>query len=318
MFVATLGQNRFGYYLVPAVSVVIGWWATRMLDWGGVPWTGNPHPAIVTRIPFQREVAVILIAGLAVAPNIVPAAITTTRAGGMPDYWFTAMEFLRRQTPEPFGTDDYYYARYAADSPVAAHAAQGYTVMNWWDQGYWIVQGAHRVPVANPTQERAPNAARFYTATDEASALSMLDAERARYVLADWELPFREAGDGALAGRFESLAGWAGVPTARFYQTCFAKAGDGWQAVSIFREAYYQTMAYRLMVLGGAAASPTHNTWVVHLENRVDGTGRAFCEVSIARCIPTRRRRRTWRRRTASVSRPWASRRGNPRFPWTP
>ena len=28
--------------------------------------------------------------------------------------------------------------------------------MNWWDQGYWIMQTARRVPVTNPTQSGAP------------------------------------------------------------------------------------------------------------------------------------------------------------------
>src|SRR5204863_9155654 len=89
MFVATVGQNRFGYYLVPATAVVIGWLAARVLDWGAVPHVDNPKPKRPKRPwPFQRELAVMIVAGVAVAPNIVPAVITTTRTGGMPDYWF--------------------------------------------------------------------------------------------------------------------------------------------------------------------------------------------------------------------------------------
>ena len=282
MFVATLGQNRFGYYLVPAVAVVIAWLATRVFDWGGVPHAGNPSPDVRRVMPFQREAAVVLVAGLAVAPNLAPAAITTTRAGGMPGYWFDAMTWLRDHTPEPFADAAYYYARYPAQP-----AAPAYTVMNWWDQGYWIAQTARRVPVANPTQVRAPNAARFYVATDEAEALRLLAAERARYVLSDWEQPFRDAGGGSLGGRLQSLADWAGVPTSRFYTVCYANSPSGWQPVWMFREPYYQSMAYRLMVLGGAASAPANNTWVVRLENRVDTTGRAFCEVTDRRMYPS-------------------------------
>ena len=32
--------------------------------------------------------------------------------------------------------------------------------MNWWDQGYWILQTGRRVPITNPTQSgatRPPN-----------------------------------------------------------------------------------------------------------------------------------------------------------------
>ena len=96
-------------------------------------------------------------------------------------------------------------------------SALRYTVMNWWDQGYWIVQAAHRVPVSNPTQGGAPVSAAFLTASDDSTALERLAEQRAKYVIVDWELPFREGRDGALEGRFQSLADWAGVPTSRYY-----------------------------------------------------------------------------------------------------
>ena len=275
-YLATLGQNRFGYYLVPSTAVVISWLAVQMLDWGGVPHAGNPAPKLKRPLPFQREIAVILVAGIVVAPNLVPAALTTTRAGGMPAYWFDAMQWLRTSTPEPFSSPDYYYARYDKTNPPAT-----YSVMNWWDQGYWILQTGRRVPVTNPTQSNAAKAAEFLTATDEADALAILAAERARYAIVDWELPFRDGADGALAGRFQNLADWAGVPTSRFYSLCYSRKSDAeqWQAVWLYREAYYETMAYRLMVLGGAASRPANNTYVVNTRQRQDVNGLTFCEV---------------------------------------
>ncbi len=276
-FIATIGQNRFGYYLVPATAVVIGWLSVCVLDWGGVPHADNPRPTVRAVMPLQREVAVVLIAGLALAPNLVPAALTTTRAGGMPDYWANAMAWLRSSTPDPFSSDGFYTARYGEANPAAS-----YTVMNWWDQGYWIVQAGRRVPVSNPTQIGAGTAASFYTATDEAAALEVLAADRARYVLVDWELPFREAGSGALAGRFQNLADWAGIPTSRFYSLCYTHASEGepWQPIWLFHEPYYQTMVYRLMVAGGGAVTPANNTYVVTIRDRTDETGRQFCEVT--------------------------------------
>jgi hypothetical protein len=276
-YVATVGQNRFGYYLVPASAVVIAWLATVVLDWGGVPHADNPSPRIRPRVIFQREIAVIAVAGIMIAPNIVLAAVTTTRSGGMPDYWFQAMEWLRQHTEEPFGSPDYYYARYRQPITPAS-----FTIMNWWDQGYWIVQTAHRVPVSNPTQTGAGASAAFLTSTDESAAMSMLAANRSRYVLVDFELPFRNGADGSLAGRFQNLADWANVPTSRFYQLCFARrtSSDPWQPTWIYREPYYQTMAYRLMVLGGRAAEPANNTYVVETRERVDSNGRRFCEIA--------------------------------------
>ncbi|HEX6161837.1 MAG TPA: STT3 domain-containing protein [Vicinamibacterales bacterium] len=275
-YVATLGQNRFGYYLVPATALVISWLAVRILDWGGVPHADNPKPRLKKPWPLQRELAVVAVAGLLVAPNIVPAAITTTRTGGMPDYWFNAMEWLRMNTPEPFASADYYYARYGRTNAPAT-----FTVMNWWDQGYWIMQTARRVPISNPTQNGADKAARFLTSTSEADAMKILAADRARYVVVDWELPFREGPGGSLAGRFQNLADWAGIPTSRFYSLCFSRRSndDAWEPTWVYREAYYQAMAYRLMVLGGAASRPVNNTYVAQIAQRTDTNGRPFCEV---------------------------------------
>ena len=275
-YAATVGQNRFGYYLVPAAAVVCGWLATVILDWGRVPHAGNPAPSARGLFPFQREIAVIVVAGAIVAPNIVPAALTTTRTGGMPEYWFNAMTWLRENTPEPFGSADYYLARYDGDGRRAA-----YSIMNWWDQGYWIVQTARRVPVANPTQGGATTAAQFFTETDEARGAELLTEQNTRFVLVDWELPFRDGGDGALAGRFQNLSDWAGIPTSRYYSLCFARTtqADPWQAVWIFDEPYYQSMVYRLMVAGGMPVNPANNSWVVETRDRVDVSGRRFCEL---------------------------------------
>jgi dolichyl-diphosphooligosaccharide--protein glycosyltransferase len=275
-YLATVGQNRFGYYLVPATAVVCGWLATWILDRGGVPHAGNPAPTVPQILPFQRELAVIVVAGAIVAPNLVPAAITTTRVGGMPNAWFAAMQWLRANTPEPFGNPDYFYARYGRDNPLAS-----FTIMNWWDQGYWVVQTARRVPVSNPTQGGAPASATFLTETDEAEAMEMLAAQRSRYVMVDWELPFRENDGGSLGGRFENLAGWASLSTSRFYSLCFSRSSEAepWRATWVFREPYYQSMAYRLMVLGGAGATPVNNTYVAEIRDRRDASGRQFCEV---------------------------------------
>ncbi len=283
-YVATFGQNRFGYYLVPATAVVISWLAVKILDWGGVPHRDNANPQRKRLLPFQREIAVIVIAGAVVAPNLMPAALATRRAAGMPQYWFDAMQWLRTKTPEPFGSPDFYYARYGITATPAS-----FSVMSWWDQGYWITETARRVPISNPTQSGAGKAAKFLTATDEASALGNLAPDHVKYVVVDWELPFRDGADGSLAGRFENLANWAGTPTAHFYSLCYSRrtSSDPWQPTWIFREAYYQTMAYRLMVLGGQAAQPVNNSYVVHIQDHTDVNGRGFCEIADRWQFPT-------------------------------
>ena len=154
----------------------------------------------------------IAVAGVVVAPNLVPAALTTTRAGGMPGYWFDAMQWLRTKTPEPFGSADALLRAIRRQTNPPA----GFTVMNWWDQGYWIIQtGAARAGQQSHARRRGEGGA-VPDRDRRSDALDELTPDRARYVIVDWELPFRDGADGALAGRFQNLADWAGIPTSRY------------------------------------------------------------------------------------------------------
>jgi asparagine N-glycosylation enzyme membrane subunit Stt3 len=279
--VATIGQNRFGYYFVTACAVLGGWLAVELLDWAGVPHAGNPTPRARTKMPLAREVAVVVVAGGMFAPNLSPRVLLAERTASFPTYWRDTMRWLREQTPPPFqhaagAGGDYYYARYPKDVALAPD----YSVMSWWDQGYWITQQARRVPVANPTQERAPNAARFYSATDEARALDILRAERSRYVVSDYELPFRRLADGTIMGRFQTIVDWTGAAHAPFYEVIYRRSeGGGWNAAWIFHEPYYRSMAFRLSALGGVGATPANSTSVITVADRVDTNGVRFREL---------------------------------------
>jgi dolichyl-diphosphooligosaccharide--protein glycosyltransferase len=273
MFVATYGQNRFGYYLTPACAIVGGWLASRITEWGSA---ASP----------RREIAIIAVAGGIFAPNVVPTALSAANTSALPSYWRDALVWMRGHTPPPFsqqGGEDYYYARYARD----AVPAPDYSVMNWWDFGYLIVQFGRRVPVANPTQERAPIAGRFYSATSESDAIAILARDRARYVLSDWELPFRTAPGGTIMGRFQNVLDWSGARHAGFYEVAYRREANQWVPVWLFYEPYYRSMAFRLSVLGGAAATPVSATSVVVLNERVDESGLRFKEFVASRTYPT-------------------------------
>jgi oligosaccharyl transferase (archaeosortase A-associated) len=280
MFAATIGQNRFGYYLVTACALLGGWLGTTILDWGGVPHADDPAPIPWSRQPFARELAVIAVAGGMFAPNLAPRVLLAERTTTVPAHWHTTMNWLREHTAPPFLNsagmgDDYYYARYPRDNVPSPD----YTVMNWWDQGYWIVQRARRVPVANPTQGRAANSARFYLETDERRALEVLRAEHAGYVLSDWELPFRRLDDGTIMGRFQNIVDWAGGVHANYYEVVYRRESNSWTPVWVFYEPYYRSMAYRLSVVGGRHATPVEATTVITLASRVDTNGLRFREL---------------------------------------
>jgi oligosaccharyl transferase (archaeosortase A-associated) len=269
---ATLGQNRFAYYLVPAFAILGGWLGDRVLAWGG--WFRDRQPDAPA--PLQRELALVAVAATMFAPSLSAVAHADARMSGIAPFWLDAMFWLRHHTPEPFaaaGGDSYYYARYPRHP-----AAPEYTVMNWWDYGYLLTQRARRVPVANPTQERAAVAARFFVETDEANAVAQLRESRARYVVADWELPFRYTSERRIMGRLESVLDWAGRSHGDYFEVWFRRGPDGWTAVWVFHEPYYRSMIFRLVVAGGAAVTP-RKVSVITTAARVDSRGQPFREI---------------------------------------
>lgn len=274
---ATVGQNRFGYYLVTACALLGGWLVVRLVD---------RSRSIDNTV--AREAALIGIVTAAFVPNLAPSVLLMPRSASLAGYWQDAMTWLRRETPAPFlesagRGDDYYYARYAREGVAPAD----YSIMNWWDQGYWIVQRARRVPASNPTQERAALAAKFYVETDETRALQMARDQGARFVLSDWELPFRLEPDGTMMGRFQSVLDWAGAIHSQYYEIYYQPAGNRWTPLWVFHPAYYQSMTYRLTVMGGAAVTPANATTVLTVEDRTDANGQSFRAVIGQRSYPT-------------------------------
>jgi dolichyl-diphosphooligosaccharide--protein glycosyltransferase len=276
-FAATIGQNRFGYYLVTACALLGGWLADQVLKWGDA-----------RSVVGSREIAAVIVAAGMFAPNLAPSILLMPRTATLSAYWQDAMGWLRRETPPPFLKtaglgDEYYDARYPRDTAVRPE----YTIMNWWDQGYWLIQRARRVPVSNPTQERASHAARFYAETDERRAMQLLAEEGARYVLSDWELPYRLTAERNIMGRFQSVLDWAGATHSLYYEVYYQRNGNGWTPVWVFHGPYYQSMTFRLVVLGGTSATPVNATTVLTVADRVDGQGAGFREVIAQRTYPT-------------------------------
>ncbi len=279
-FVATIGQNRFGYYLVPACALVGGWLASAALAWGERVRPAHSSAPGRRTFPLVREAASLALVGAMIGPNLAPSTLLRPRTSTLDAYWEDTMAWLRDHTPEPFANvtpagADYYLARY----PRERVPLPGFTVMSWWDQGYWIIERARRVPVANPTQERASIAARFYVETDEGHAARLLRRERTALVVADFELPFRMTPERSIMGRFQNIVQWAGAREADYYEVYYRRVDGEWRPVWIFHEPYYRSMAYRLSVLGGAAATPRNATTVMTFTTRRDDTAGEFHEI---------------------------------------
>jgi oligosaccharyl transferase (archaeosortase A-associated) len=282
MYAATLGQNRFGYYLAVNLALLTGWAGSLAVAWASSTRTVQaadrharrrrpPASAAPVRLWWQAG-AVLVFVGVVVAPSVHRTLAIARTDLGLTHGWHVSLQWLRRNTPEPFPSADYYFARYTPHRTERP----AYTIMSWWDYGYEIIRVARRVPSSNPTQAGAGMAARFFTATTEADANAILDRRGSRYVLVDWELPIlpRGARD-QYHGKFENLVAWAEKPGSQFYDVMLATNARGVRApVILFYPEYYRTMAVRMYVLGGQAATPRNSTWVVTYAERArpDGT----------------------------------------------
>jgi dolichyl-diphosphooligosaccharide--protein glycosyltransferase len=274
---ATLGQNRFGYYLGPTLAVLTGWVVSAVLGWAGV-WRTSERSS-ESRGGLET-VAVVLVAGVVFAPSLRASIETGVLLQGQTPAWHGALEWLRENTPEPFPGGDQYNARY----DDADLAAPDYAVMSWWDYGYWITRTARRVPVANPTQRGARSAGRFFASTSESEASLEVERVGARYVIANAFLPLGlDSRTALLSGAFESIVSWAEEERNQYYESFFQRQADGvLSPVWLFYPNYYRAMAVRLALFGGTSVS-VRETWVISFEQRVDGLGVPYREVTSAR-----------------------------------
>lgn len=259
MYVLTAEQNRFGYYLVPAVAVVAGCVCAAAIRAGrraGRVWGTGAAVAVA-------------VAGVGV--NLVPALATATRLPQISGHWLVAADWMRVHTDEPFGDSAYFFARYDASTRRQA----SWNVMVWWDYGYLITAAARRVPVALPTSGGAVEAATFFLEQDQEHAVERLKAQKVQYVVVDDYLPISPTSDGSLFGKFGGIVDWTSVPRQRYFQTFFVREGAGHQTRHLFFEDYYRTMTYRLGVLGGGGATPVRTLVVSWREETVSGVGLA-------------------------------------------
>ena len=187
------------------------------------------------------------------------------------------MDWLRAGTPDPFGDPETYFRRYQRGTMPRA----SYTVMSWWDYGYWILRAGRRVPASTPSQLGAADAGRFFTATTEAEATAVMARNQARYVVADSGLALQRTSDGsAFVGKFDAVALWAGRQPSEFYDTVWSRRPDGsLGSIVVFFPDYYRSMAFRLSRPDPGAAEAPRSVWVISYEDRRNPSGEPIREV---------------------------------------
>lgn len=239
---ATLGQRRFGYYLAPAMVVVLVY---GLEDLAKVV-------VLVLRAPssrrFDRLIWVSMV--LALGAGWWQQGYARLRAGVVPaNGWLEATSWLRASTPEPFAEGGACYTH------STGCGKPDYCILAPWDAGYWIVHRGRRIPIANPTQSGLGEGARAFLADAGSAASTRLSDLGARYVMVDDRMAVTAEGPDDKAGRagFDYLVRGAGLSLSDFMVEYRDQSGGSRIA---YLPPYYRSLATRLYLLGTAGIEP--------------------------------------------------------------
>ncbi len=286
---ATIAERRYCYYLTVNIALLTGYICWEAIVFAGVKKLLNKPKEIVkayttkkgkkrqdnkegTRKGTWIRVAVVgaIIFLLVFLPNI---DVVTRRVGQGSTYiggdWHNAFLWLKNNTPEPFGDPDYYYQLYEPPPPGEDYnyPDTAYGVMSWWDYGHGITRVGRRIPIANPFQQAAPVAGRYFTSQNEAEANQIMDELGAKYVMIDYDMT---------AGKFWAMTVWPGRDVDDFYGIYYIAEADGrLQPVQLFYPSYYNTTVARLYNFNGQAAIPTEAI-VISYEEQVSQQGMPY------------------------------------------
>ncbi len=289
---ATLGQRRFAYYLSVNIALLTAYVCWSVLEFAGfkdIITTGNmpgqpkKKKEREKKRPKTRSVGtlanmvlgVILVFLVAFLPNILLAKeVASAPAFAYSDAWLESLDWMKDNTPEPFGNADFYYARYSKDFHYPQSA---YGVMAWWDYGHLITRVGRRLPISNPFQQGATEAARFFTAQDETLANQVMSAVGAKYVVIDFA---------TATTKFHGAAAFANIPVENFYDTYYIAEKGRLRPIILYHPEYYYSLAARLYNFDGASSTPEKSI-VISYQEKVSPTGHNYKEIADIRSFPS-------------------------------
>ncbi len=202
-----------------------------------------------------------------------PAIDLATRPLFAPsDAWCETADWLRANTPEPFGDPEAYYGLYKPVSEKGGfeYPSSAYGILSWWDYGYWITRIGRRMPVTNPGTGPSGTAS-FFTAQDGMAAAPMLSKLGARYVIVDNEIASYDS-------KFHALASLSGSSYSEFYDVFLQKQDNKYASTILFFPEYYRSMVIRLYNFDGKAVIPAAVN-VIACRDITTQDGRSYKEI---------------------------------------
>lgn len=266
-FILSMGQLRMTYYYAVAVALLTGYAADSLIASG--------------RKTTLATVACVIL--LVLAPNLY-ADFGDQDPTGIPADWKETLDWMRASTPEPFGDPAFYYARYDPRrfGPDYRYPPESYSVMAWWDYGYWIIDVGRRIPVTNPTQTNADVAAGFFLAQSEAEAAAILRDWKTRYIALDQRLPVWPPDEnGDLLGDYPAFFDYSRKHRRdEYFLAAYQPDVQGKPKLKVFYlPAYYRSAVIRLFLFGGQAVDGRGGATVLTLQRKTLPRGGAYREI---------------------------------------
>jgi oligosaccharyl transferase (archaeosortase A-associated) len=197
----------------------------------------------------------LLVIGMAVA---VPIGIIQAHSGLGPDEdWWTALNWMRWNTPEPMGGPSGWYRWWPQLSRGAgfAYPNSAYGVIAPWDKGWWISGISRRIPTANGQQDGAAETSKFLMETHPDQALRMMRQMGAKYVV---------IGPGPITSELPIVLKTAGRDIDDYSRLFFVPVPGGRPAQARFYlPAFYRSMAARLYLFEGRRIETTKGVLVL-------------------------------------------------------
>jgi dolichyl-diphosphooligosaccharide--protein glycosyltransferase len=231
MAAGALVQVRMTVYAAVVAAILAG---------AGCAWLAGRNRAVAAGL-----------AALIVATNL-PVSLEQMRIDAGPtEDWTAALSWLRVNSPEPLGDPAAWLRRYRTGRAFN-YPPSAYGIAVQWQYGYWVQSLARRIPSANGTQAGATDMAAFFTGADPAAAMDSLRRLGIRYVVMDFHAPlFGIPGP----SNFPAMLAESQRDPRDYYRILMQGAGANRRPLVVYLPQYYRSMAARLYLLDGEAAT---------------------------------------------------------------
>lgn len=172
MTVLTLSERRFAYYLSPLVAIIAVYALISLYRW------------LRTRIKTVNIYAVVCLVFICFPLFTYSSFINKPLQEYMTDDWHDALVWMKDNTPQPFEKANYYSYLKEDDKPA-------YLVLSWWDNGYWIIREAQRVPLVHPGSGYWEIASQILTGNKQ-EAMKMIEQYKIKYIIFDRNMVIKE------------------------------------------------------------------------------------------------------------------------------